>query len=239
MEDTNGIVRSAADSRPVRFGPVGVISPELALIDPAAAAAARAALPDEPWNVALHRARTEWPRKPPEAPRVACVEDVPPDRPLSSQRVGVAAIRRLSLMVVWIVMITGTALVAELRSPDAPALEAGAASVPASTTHPAAPAPGSGYVIGPRSGFRVGPQGRAIGSLTLPVPCLWGVPLGRVVIADDMTFSFRRSVRSSGGPVVRVWFAGHFASPSTALGTVTVRGAGCTRRRIPFVARLS
>lgn len=239
MGDTNGIVRSAAGSRPVRFASVGVISPELALIDAAAAAAARAALPDEPWNVALDRALAERPRKPLEAPGIACVVDVRPDRPRSSQRVGVAAVRRLSLMAVWIAMITGTALVAELRSPDAPALEAGAASVPSPTTRPATPVPGSGYVMGPKSGFRIGPRGRAIGSLTLPVPCLWGVPLGRVVIADDMTFSFRGPVRSAGGRVVHVWFAGHFSSPSTALGTVTVRGAGCTRRRIPFVARLS
>lgn len=237
MEASQGIVRSAAGSLPVRFGSAGAISPELALIDPTAAAAARAALPDEPWNVALHRALAERPGVP--AGLVRAAADVPTGRSRSSQRVGVAALRRLVLMVVWIVMVTGTALVAELRSPDAPALEAGAASVPAPTTRPATPLPGSGYVIGPRSGFRIGPQGRAIGSLTLPVPCLWGVPLGRVVIADDRTFSFQGLVRGAGGQVVRVWFAGRFSSSSTARGTVTVRGAGCTRRRIPFVARLS
>jgi hypothetical protein len=57
-----GVPEPAAVTGAERFGfaglvrPVSVISPELALIDPVAAAAARAALPDRPWEIMLRPA---------------------------------------------------------------------------------------------------------------------------------------------------------------------------------------
>ena len=220
-------------------GSSGVITPELALVDPDAAAAARAALPDRPWDIALDRARAG--RPPPALPgigtpvaRDAPIQAVRPRRP----RVGAAAARRVAFMVVWAVMITGIALLAEVRGTNAPALGVDAATVPSRQTRLPTPVPNAGYVIGARSGFRIGPQGRAIGSFTLPVQCLWGVPLGRVAVGTDRSFSFHGTVRRTDGQRVRVSLTGFFTGPRRAVGSVAVQGPGCLRRPVTFVARL-
>jgi hypothetical protein len=226
--------------------PGDVITPELALVDPGAAAAARAALPDRPWDIALDRALAGRPlRAPPcidstAAPgrTVAPVSPRPALRP-QRQRVGAASARRLVFVVVWAILITGIALLAEVRRPDVPALGADTSIVPLRQNGLPTPIPNGGYVIGAMSGFRIGPRGRAIGSFTVPVKCLWGVPLGRVAIGVDKTFSFRGSARGTGGQRVRVWLAGRFTGPRRAVGSVSVRGQGCVRHPVAFVARLS
>ena len=114
---------------------LGVISPELALVDPAAAAAARTLLPDHPWEVAVERARralVEDPRPTPPAwapagavPRVglpAEPEAIRRPRRTRPQRPGAPAVRRLAWMAVWAVMITSLTLLAEVNSPNSPAL---------------------------------------------------------------------------------------------------------------------
>ena len=221
-------------------GSSGVITPELALVDPDAAAAARAALPDRPWDIALDRARAGRPEAALPGMGATVARDAPiraarPRRP----RVGAAAARRVAFMVVWAVMITGIALLAEVRGTNAPALGVDATSVPSPQTRLPTPVPNAGYVIGARSGFRIGPQGRAIGSFTLPVKCLWGVPLGRVAIGTDRSFSFQGIVRRTDGQRVRVSLSGLFTGPRRAVGSVTVQGPGCVRRPVAFVARLS
>ncbi len=247
MEDLNLSSPTASGPDPASAGTVGVITPELALVDPEAAAAARAALPDRPWELVLGRITADRPLQVLESIGATIAPGLPAaagDGPTGAvcprpQRLGVAAARRLALMVVWVVMITGLALLAEIRRPDVPALGAKAASVPSRDASLPTPVPGAGYVIGARSGFRIGPQGRAIGSLIVPVKCLWDVPLARVAVDVDKSFSFRGTARGAGGRPVRVWLTGRFTGPRRAVGSVTVRGQGCVRRTVTFVARLS
>ncbi len=254
MEDLKPSSPTASGHDPGCFDTTAVITPELALVDPDAAAAARAALPDRPWEVALARALADRPAPalaPTLAPApdfggdpVALVRSTAPeplrdDVDLRPPRVGVAAARRLVFALVWAVMITSVALLAEVRHPDVPVLGAEAASVPSRGASLPTPVPGAGYVIGAKSGFRIGPQGRAIGALVLPVECLWDAPLGRIAIGVDKTFSFRGTTRRADGRRVRVWLTGRFTGPRRAVGSVTVRGRGCVRRTVTFVARLS
>lgn len=226
--------------------PDEVITPELALVDPAAAAAARAALPDRPWEIALDRALAESPLPTPPGAvstaspgRVAAPDDPGPAPSPPDPRVGSAAARRLVFMVAWAAMITVIALLAEVQRPDVPALGADTVSVPERQTDLPTPIPGAGYVMAGGGGFRIGPQGRAIGSLTLPVKCLGNVPLGRVAIGAGKTFSFRGAVRGTHGQPVRVWLEGRFTGPRSAVGSVAVRGQGCVRHPVAFVARVS
>jgi hypothetical protein len=219
------------------------ISPELALVDPVARSEARAALPDEPWNLALERAlgsRIPMARTTERAPAAptsvdAAVERDRPRRP----RAGAAAARRLALVAAWAVLVTSLALLAEARPPNGPAVGAEASTAERARTALATPVPNGGYVIGRRSGFRIGPQGRAIGSMTLPVKCLWGVRLPRVEVTADKGFSYRGLLRGTSGQRVRVRLAGRFVGPRAARGTAWVEGKGCSTRAVTFVARLS
>jgi hypothetical protein len=237
------------DRGPTGDGPSELFSPELALVDPVAAAGARAALPERPWDLALDRARHR-----PDAPvarvprvaerRIALPATAPAERTRPQgpdrrrrQSVGVGAVRRLAWMTCWAIVITGLALVAELHAPNAPAL--GAEEKPVVPAPRVAPRPvhGVGYVIGPNSGFRVGVEGRVIGNFTLPIPCVSGVELPRLPLGADATFSFNGTIKWRGGRSVRVWVHGRFTSPSVAAGEVTVHGAGCPGHPIAFVAQ--
>lgn len=247
-----GIRPSAGDGS--GDGPPQAISPELALVDPVAAAAARASLPDQPWEIVVERARRELRRRPVPAAQSELPAEAPvasggeagvaPERPPSrrprrdaSRRLGVAAARRLALMAAWAVLITGLTLLTEVHSPNSPALGSGPEPEAPLPRLQRAPAAGAGYVIGPGSGFRVGPHRRAIAAFTLPVPCIASVQLPRIPVGVDKTFSFRGTV-GRGDKRVRVWLAGRFAGARSAVGAVTVRGATCPRRQVSFVARL-
>ena len=240
-------IRRIIDRGPAGDGLGEVLSPELALVDPVAAAAARAALPERPWDLALDVARRR-PDAPVEhgpvvvEPRVTA--DAAPSRTVRGadrrrQRpAGVGAVRRLAWMSAWAVMVTGLALVAEVHAPNAPALGAPEQpAIPAPRPEPL-PVPRAGYTIGPRSGFRVGAQGTAIGAFTLPVPCVAGIELPRLLVGPNSSFSFDGTIRWHGGRSVRVWMHGRFTSQTAAAGAVTVRGAGCPRHPVTFVARI-
>jgi hypothetical protein len=241
-------IRRIIDRGPAGDGLADVLSPELVLVDPVAAAAARAALPERPWDLALDAARRR-PDVPVEQvsvlvePSVAGEAAVPsrtvrgPDR-RRQRPVGVGAVRRLAWMSAWAAMVTGLALVAEVHAPNAPALGAPEQpAVPAPRSEPM-PVRGAGYTIGPRSGFRVGAQGKVIGAFTLPVPCVAGVELPRLPVGPNSSFSFDGTIRWHGGRTVRVWMHGRFTSQTEAAGAVTVRGAGCPRHPVTFVARI-
>jgi hypothetical protein len=134
----------------------------------------------------------------------------------------------------WAVMITSLTLLAEVHSPNAPALGSRSAAVPRLER---VPVPGAAYAIGPRSGFRVGPRGEAIAAFTLPVPCVAAIELPRIPVRADETFSFRGSVGGASGRV-RVSLAGRFAGPRSAIGVVTLEGRTCPQRQVSFTARL-
>jgi hypothetical protein len=238
------------DRGPAGDGPAEVLTPELALVDPVAAAAARAALPERPWELALDRARRR-PEGPADRAPFAGDQDVVrvdapaevirrrgPDRRRKQRTIGVHAARRLVWMTAWAIMVTGLALLAEVHTPNAPALGAEDKTVAPAPRPELTPVAGRGYAIGPKSGFRVGPQGRAIGGFTLPVPCVEGVELPRLPLGAGATFSFRGTIRWRQGRSVRVWLHGRFTSSSVAAGAVTVRGPGCPRHPVTFVAHV-
>lgn len=213
-------------------------SPELALVDPVAAAAARAELPARPWDVPRDNAlrRPAQPLAPRDEPSVASAIPADPRRLERARRRaprrGLSAVHRLAWMSVWAVLVTGLALVAEVSSPNAPAL--GARVQPVLPT----PVPRAGYRIGPRSGFRTGAEARALGSFTLPVPCARGVELPRLIVHADKSFSFNGTVTGR-RRAFRVWLQGRFVAHDTAVGSVTVRAAGCPRQPVAFVAQLT
>lgn len=245
MAEQKTSFRIVANPGSARLDAMSAISPGLALVDPIAAAAARAALPDRPWEQALDRAID------PLGQSVAAVTRPITSAPTHSSPAYVHSVRRgrvrfasdvrrrLAFMAAGAVAVTGLALLAEVRPVEAPGFARPHANGLGRQAQLPTPVAGGGYVIGPRSGFRVGPQGRAIGQFTVPVKCLWGVPLGRVAVHRDMTFSLGRTVRGTSGRAVGVWVSGHFTGPRAAVGSVTVRGPGCIRNSITFVARLS
>lgn len=126
--------------------PPEVISPELALVDPVAAAAARAALPEQPWDLVVDGTCGDVLQRPIpaaelEAPAGAALPGggevgaapglQPGRRPRrgASRRLGVPAARRLALMIAWAVVITALTLLAEVHRPTAPALGSGSEPV--------------------------------------------------------------------------------------------------------------
>ncbi len=229
--------RRTADSRDVCL--LEPISPELALVDPCLAAAARAALPDEPWNHALEQARSREVAVPLATPVRSTGTAFAPTQVPERPRVGAAAVRRLALVAAWAVLITGFALLAEVRSPGGPAVVAEASTSGRAQEVLPTPVPGGGYVIDGRSSFRVGPQGRAIGAMTLPVRCLWGVRLPRIPVAGDKSFAYRGTLRGTRMQPVSIRLEGKFEGPRHARGTIAVKGRGCRTVTVSFRARLS
>jgi hypothetical protein len=139
-------------------------------------------------------------------------------------------------MTAWAVVVTALALLADVHRPNSPALGSDSEPVAPIALAPRIPVPGV-YVVGSGSDFRVGPNGQAIGSLTLTLPCVASVQFPWIPVSVGDTFSFRGSV-GRGNQAVRVWLAGRFTDRRTALLTVTVRGPECSRRQVAFAARL-
>jgi hypothetical protein len=246
--------RTRAGERGSDDSPTEPISPELALVDPVAAAAARAALPDRPWEEILSRGRHLPVLEPAVAARPdPLVESVgsrgvqertaqqaptaQPPRRNFAPRGPFHAARRLAWMAAWAVMITGLTLLAEVHSPNSPALGSASEPLVSVPMTQLAPVPGAAYLIPSGGGFRIGARGRAIRSLVLPVPCLESTQVPLIPIDRQGAFRFNGAV-GRGDRRVRLWVSGRFTDPLNAVAVVTVRGSTCPRREIRFAAHL-
>jgi hypothetical protein len=213
------------------MGPPGkatdVVSPELALVCPELAAAARAALPDRPWEVFA-------PPRPP--PRLRLVSSPPaatppvappvPTRPgRASARPGLGA--ALGLLTVVALVATGL-----LPARDAPTLR-DAPPRPRAPALPPSPSvlPGAYEVSGGGTLFVAGTgAGGTISGFAPPNRCLPDGATVQAPIAADGSFG----VVFAAGPAA-IEFAGRVDGGRIS-GSYRVRRPGCVTRRVYFTA---
>ena len=241
----------ASPLRPDGSGPSGPgepLSPELALVSPELAAAARARLPERPWEAFAPPPAASQPEPasalrlaapPPVPPRAAPLRPAPaPRRPLRS--------RPLVRTTAWVAAAAAALTLASLPVRDAPTLsprdDARAAAPAPALTPPSVVPPGTNraqarpgeYPIAGHGGFVVVARPPAVTALAFRTRC--GAPSGvSVAIAADGSFAGGENV-SAAGRRTTLEVSGRFLDPDTAAGTVRVLRAGCDSGLVPFVA---
>lgn len=213
--------------------PTEPISPELVLVDPELRLAVLPTLPP-PASIQPRAVLTLAPTPPPaEVPHRRRVS------PLLVAAVGgvavavVVAVNRLSLPAAPPHHIQA---VAQRPARSATAPKPPSKLAPKRIRPAAAPIAGGGYAS-ERIHFRVAANGAAITDLTLRVPCLGTVVIGRLPLGPRAAFSAHRVVQK-GAASSRMSVSGLFLSPTTYRVLVRERGA-CASGTQSMVARLS
>lgn len=251
----------------VRSLPIGqtqsdVISPELALVSPELAEAARLRLPDQPWELALRRARLSLLRDAggdrsrgstsvsvpdPSASRIAHLAATVAARSdlLEAKLEGRARRRRIVRGIVLATAIVGALLVG---LPLLDGWNGGSGESVLTTLPPRASSdtrvdtqspllPSAGYVVSPGGSFLTDASGRRIASFTLPLRC-----------GDDRQLQIRdipvsgRSLRLTTravGRAITVRLTGRILRQDRVRGVVAAEGLACSADPVAFFARLS
>lgn len=224
------------------------LSPELALVCPELAAAARSVAPEQPWEKGTSICRA--------APSPKLAEATPPASAALPVTRRSAAPGLALVVAIAAVVATGAVRLSDQTGPEAtggyalverPGSDAPKTAVP---TAPAAKAPepardapttrpvllaSAGYTVSPRGSFLTDRSGRSIVSFTLPLRCG-----SRPLVIENVPFP-GRSTRFTATVVdrrVTVHLVARALGRKRVRGTVEAEGPGC-RGRVDFLARLS
>jgi hypothetical protein len=216
------------------------LTPELVLVSPELAAAARAALPDRPWEAFSRPTLGSIGLVVPSEPELrlpafgGAAEQIPPtwsgtDTRGRRRRRGRTAARAAAVLVG--VSIGGVLLVGSLPwVPNGPTLGEAATPVPLR----AIGSPGGGYSYRGLIRLRLGDSGREVAELAVASAC------GEAVIEGPISLGpggqFRVTVRRGD---LAVDVVATSVSESAAEGRLRVRRPGCDTGQTPFVALLS
>ena len=218
------------------------LSPELVLVAPELAGAARRGLPDRPWEAvqgaASGTSRGELSR-PPHGDRVQ-----PRIRRSTASSRWMHVWHAVEAAAIAAVLVAVTAplmgdLTGDGKDPETTAVPV-VKPPKKTTTSSSGPPPllvaTAGYVVSPAGSFSTGPSGRTIEHFTLPVRC-GSQPL--VIRNVAVTARTIRITARPAGRSVTVRVRARVVDPRRVRGVLFVAGGACGSSRVAFEARLS
>lgn len=225
-----------------------VISPELALVSPQLAKAARLQLPDRPWEVPLRRSRPSLSRCAVSAALVPKAQFRPTkggrSHPLGASGGG-GRRRQLLRGLVFATVVGALAVPAvdlDVRKSgygERVVTTSPPARTPSAKTQVKAPShllPNTGYVVSPGGSFMTSASGRTIEFFTLPLRCG-----SRQLVIQNIPVP-GRSLRFAGkavGRAITVRLSGRLVDREHVRGVVVAHGSLCNSDPVAFSARVS